>query len=95
MPITEPQFHLKTSVQLHAGWSVDVSTAELRYSGGYETCLFFMREGKEQMSEVVALYSYRSEAELAHAGFTNPAVLRSILSLLRGREFLINEIRGE
>lgn len=93
--LTEPQFHLKTTVRLNDGWSVDVSTVELPVTmcGGYETCLFYMREGKEAMSEVVAIYSYRSEAELAHKGFANPAVLRVLLGNIREREYLVNRIQ--
>ena len=94
MPTTAPQFHLKTTVRLNAGWSVDVSTIELSYSMcGYETRLFFMREGKAQMSEVVAIYSHRSEAELGHKGFANAAVLRRLLADLHEREYFANRIR--
>lgn len=90
MPITAPKFHLKNTVHLNAGWSVEVSTVEL--FSGYETCLFFMREGKEQMSEVVAIYSHRAGAECGHKGFANAAVLRRLLGDIREREYLVSRI---
>lgn len=94
--LTAPEFHLKATVRLNAGWSVDVSTVELPFgfgSGPYETCLFYMREGQEAGSEVVALYSTRSEAELGHKGFANAAVLRRLLGDMKEREYLVNRIR--
>lgn len=96
--LTAPEFHLKATVRLNAGWSVDVSTVELPFgfgSGGYETCLFFMREGKTVTSEVVAIYRHRSEAELGHKGFANAAVLRRIWSDHLEREYLVNRISSQ
>ena len=89
------RFHLKETIRLNEEWSVDVSTVEIPLSlcGGYETCLFFMREGKESGSEVVAIYSRRSEAELGHKGFANEAVLRCLLGDIKEREYLVNRIQ--
>lgn len=96
MPIVMPRLHLKTTVQL-GEFTAEVSTVELPVTlcGGYETCIFFSREGRAFTSEVVAIYGSRSEARSGHEGFSNPAVLRNVLGSIREREFLVNEIRSK
>lgn len=74
--------HLRTTVVLETLGSVHVSTINLSESTpfwtGFETCLFYGRDGRE--SQVVETYGNWQEAVKGHANWTNKESLASFLT---------------